>query len=189
MNINQGINSRKRVSFHEDGNEYYDNTQWFADDCHGTWYTKTNFKEFRAATRKCVLEWQTKTENNKFSLVIQAIRALYREAHNVDYELHDASELMANSELESLSELISNSDDGCDFVGMEHLLLESITKNVYRRRRALYEVVNDIQREHRQGLWEDETEMLDEMQESCLNFSQCSFLFSQLVALARQAAV
>lgn len=74
-----------------------------------------------------------------------------------------------------------------DLIGIEHELVMMIKKDRRQRRDGVQDVVYDIQREHRQGLWEDDdNEMLDEIQESCLHYSQCSDLFTQLLALARR---
>mmetsp|Transcript_8623 Transcript_8623/g.18683 ORF Transcript_8623/g.18683 Transcript_8623/m.18683 type:complete len:358 (+) Transcript_8623:219-1292(+) len=73
-----------------------------------------------------------------------------------------------------------------DLIGMEYHIIASIKKDLRGQRDALQDVVFDVQREFRDGLLPNLPAMQDELQASCLNFTQSNGLFAQLLALAQR---
>lgn len=177
-----------RVRFGEDLNEYFDNTLLCAEDFQGAWYDEDDYNKFRDDVRESVETWRTEKNNKDCLSAIKAIRALYAEASKVDYILNEVSNPITSKHIKKLSKLISNDKGMGDAVGLEKKLVASIKADLYERRCAVQDVVHDIQSEKCHGLWDDD-EMQAEIRESCLNYSQCSLLFSQLLASAQEGAL
>ena len=72
-------------------------------------------------------------------------------------------------------------------LGMEYQIIPFIQQDALDCQESIQYVVQDVQKEHTQSLWSAD-ELLEELRESCRNFSQVSALFSQCLALAQLKA-
>lgn len=185
----------RRVIFNEDLNQYHDNTIRCEEDCHETWYKTQDYQEFRSNKRKTLHEWQSKYElNTNCSRFFHLLRDLYEQTKQVDYILDDVSELLNQKQFKQfkeLAKLYAKSEEIYGYIGMEHRLVDSIERDIGQRKYDILKTVYEIQCEQRiDGLWENcDEEMQIEMRESCLHYSQCNVLFSQMIALAQRMAM
>eukprot|EP00523_Entomoneis_sp_CCMP467_P005918 CAMPEP_0168734044 /NCGR_PEP_ID=MMETSP0724-20121128/8607_1 /TAXON_ID=265536 /ORGANISM="Amphiprora sp., Strain CCMP467" /LENGTH=226 /DNA_ID=CAMNT_0008781129 /DNA_START=186 /DNA_END=866 /DNA_ORIENTATION=- len=193
-----GRDGKRHVVFDEDCNEYFEDCRdascWEADGKEECWYSKKDYQEFRAELREtvysCIEEQRVGNDDSKNRPFYAAVRQLYLTCRRVDYILHDASLLIneKNRHFQSEQDLarIFDSEEAMELIGMEEQIITSIKQDLRQQRDAVQDVVYDIQCEYNRGLW-SLTEMAVEMQESCLNHSQSSGLFAQLMARAQAA--
>eukprot|EP00527_Entomoneis_sp_CCMP2396_P003635 CAMPEP_0198154672 /NCGR_PEP_ID=MMETSP1443-20131203/68727_1 /TAXON_ID=186043 /ORGANISM="Entomoneis sp., Strain CCMP2396" /LENGTH=292 /DNA_ID=CAMNT_0043821369 /DNA_START=76 /DNA_END=954 /DNA_ORIENTATION=- len=106
---------------------------------------------------------------------------------NVDYILTNVSEALTEAQEKQISHLYSCDECRIDLIGLEHHVVDAIKKDARVHREAIQDAVYEIQLEHNKGLWSD-MEAQDELRESCINFTQASGLFAQLLAKAQQAS-
>mmetsp|Transcript_12246 Transcript_12246/g.16018 ORF Transcript_12246/g.16018 Transcript_12246/m.16018 type:complete len:216 (-) Transcript_12246:80-727(-) len=180
----------RAIAFDEDANEYFDNTMRCFEDCAETWFEKKDYNNFRVNRRETIqkalneqkCKEQTSVSNASFSKVI---RALYTATSSVAYVLNDVSQALSDKQKEQISQLYGNDESLLELIGLEYQVVVEIKKEAQTKREDLQDVVYDVQLEHKRGMWND-VEVQDELRDSCLNFTQSSGLFAQLLALAQQ---
>jgi hypothetical protein len=174
--------STKRVYFNESANVEFSNTQRCAEDCHETWYTRQDYKEFRADSKDIIFSVSMIDDENDPDSFSGVLKALFEAVSDMNVVLEDASSI-ANGLEQKLVALYTVAGD-LDLIGLEFNISGFIKSESKQRRLALQEVVAEIQGEYDQGLWSD-AEVAQEYQESCCNYSQACCLFGQLLAKAQ----
>jgi hypothetical protein len=177
--------STKRVHFNESSNMTHSNKQRCAEDCHETWCTRQEYKQFRSESKDIIFSvsmMEDEKDQDSFSGVLKAI---FEAVTDIDVVLEDASPIALDLE-QKLAALYTVAGD-LDLIGLEFNIAGFIKSESKKRRFALQEVVAEIQGEYEQGLW-SEAEVAQEYRESCCNYSQACCLFAQLLAKAQLKA-
>lgn len=176
----------RKVRFNERRNERIasDKTD---EDVDASWYTDKDFKRFRVNARRAIAEARKGAEQSlKKNMFIIILEDLYEAVSAVNFVLHDASKILTEEQQHNLSNLFQDSDN-VDILGLEFHLVQKIKVMAEQTRDDVQEVVADIQDEYKRGLWTSD-QVSQELRDSCLNFSQSSVLFSQLLAKAQLGA-
>ena len=161
----------------------------------------------RSARRRCPTQQEDNPErmdpSSCAALFSETLERLLNVITPIDYVLENASILMTPEIETYLSTLYqsttkrhtaassSSSKDKVDdtLVGLEFYFPLGILRRECKKRRTLMQlVVQDIQREHRQGLWPNDSEYDQELHDSCRNYSQTFTLFAQFLGHAHEAA-
>jgi hypothetical protein len=184
----RSLSSCRRVSFNERRNKFYTNTNKITvEELHVTWYTNEEYLQFRSGVRKLVGNTLKEAENDYSRKVfLNVLEELYKAVGSVDFVLHDAMVILTPAQKHNLYQLF-NSNENLNLIGLDYHISESLKKDAVQRREEIQDVVCTIQSEYDSGIW-NEVQVVDELRDSCLNFSQAACLFAQMVAKAQLAA-
>ncbi|KAL7564244.1 hypothetical protein ACA910_012271 [Epithemia clementina (nom. ined.)] len=180
--------ARRRVRFNERHNQIHNIHDSIAEeDSYNTWYTKKEYREFRNSVQDAVYELKKRSlrrsQNHDMSFA-HIVRALYNLAASVDYIVDDPWTLVNDQIHHMLMVQYSQDERFLDFIGVEKYVDTRLRRECKERVESIYDVVQDIQKEHEAGFLSDK-QLHDELRDSCLNFSQASSLFAQFQAKAR----
>lgn len=180
----QSPSAKRLVRFDESSNLIVENRERYAEDCHETWYSESDYLNFRKSSvyiieRARAIESDNEHEAVSFSSILQVV---HEAVDTVDFVLDDASPIMSG--IEEMLAVLYTKFGHCSMIGLEPYIVQFLRKETRRRREAIQEAVAEIQEESRSGLWGD-ANMDREFYESCRNYSQASCLFAQLIARAR----
>jgi len=172
--------TKNRVSFLESNNKYYENPTRAFEDCHSTWYSHREFKQFKKSVRRCARAAVNNTEHEVFFKQLFALFTFSRKVGCIHGNVNDAMTPALEQQLKSL---FQQNDES--LIGLESRVVLAIRQDVRKRREEKYKAIQDIQTEYHQGQWSD-AEVNEVYRGSCLVSSQASGLFAQLLAMAKE---
>ena len=183
----QDAKAKRRVRINESFNAYHNpKRSWRKIPAEKLWWTSQEFAQIQEnaflAAKKAEEEHQNNTESKR--TFFYKLCKLYLLARNIKYELTDVNKVLSDKDAKTLAKLYSADKNRLELIGLEKSVVPGIQADLVNRRQQIYQVVNDIQEEHRKGLWSDD-QVPTELSESCANFSQSSLLLAQMLARAQ----
>lgn len=174
----------KLVRFNEQLNQSYRNEQIVAEECHRTWYSGEDYNAMRAETRASIERLRRMDKKNKGNKLSDILGGMLDLVCSVRYVVEDAK-LILTDEKEKLFNHLYASDENCiDLIGLEVYLQSRLRREYKVRRECIQDVVHDIQNEYAEGIL-TKYDVDQELQDSCLNFTQAMVLMAQLQAQAQ----